>query len=102
MPVTAVTRLVRFTPGAALLITIAVFLAFIVRDAFVDAHTVVGWVVACSIVALLVDPVVNLVGRFLPRFLSVIVVVLLMLALIVVAVAGITRELLDSIDALQE
>ena len=34
MPVTAVTRLVRFTPGAALVVTVAVFLAFIVRDAF--------------------------------------------------------------------
>jgi predicted PurR-regulated permease PerM len=102
MPVTAITRLVRFTPGAALLVTVAVFLAFIVRDAFVDAHQIVGWVVACSIVALLVDPVVNIVDKFLPRALSVIVVVLAMLALIVVVVAGITRELLNSIDALQE
>jgi predicted PurR-regulated permease PerM len=102
MPVTAVTRLVRFTPGAALVVTVAVFLAFIVRDAFVDAHQIVGWVVACSIVALLVDPVVNLVDKVLPRALSVIVVVLGMLALIVVVVAGITRELLDSIDALKE
>jgi predicted PurR-regulated permease PerM len=102
IPATAVTRLVRFTPGAALLVTAAVFVAFIVRDSFVAAHRVVGWVVACSIVALLVDPVVNLLRRFLPRALSVIVVVLVMLALIVGVVAGVTRELLNSIDALQD
>jgi predicted PurR-regulated permease PerM len=101
-PVRASSRLVRFTPGAALVVTVAVFAAFIVRDAFVAAHQIVGWVVACAIVALLVDPVVNAVQRVLPRVLSIIVVVLAMLVLLVGIVAGITSELLESIDDLEE
>ena len=56
-------RLVRFTPGAALLVTAAVVVAFLLRNAFVAAHQILGWVVACSLVALLIDPVVNLVQR---------------------------------------
>jgi predicted PurR-regulated permease PerM len=97
-----VTRLVRFTPGAALVVTVAVFAAFIVRNIFVAAHQIIGWVVACAIVALLVDPVVNLVQRVLPRVLSVIAVVIAMLALVGAIAFGITTELRSSIDDLEE
>jgi predicted PurR-regulated permease PerM len=95
-------RLVRFTPSAAIVVTAAVFVAFVLRDAFVAAHQIVGWIVACSIVALLLDPVVNQVQRLLPRVLSVIVVVLALLGVVVGVVAGLTRELLDSIDDLEQ
>ena len=57
-PVTPV-RIIGLTPGAAMLLVGAVVLAFVLRNAFVAAHQTVGWVVACSIVALLVDPIVN-------------------------------------------
>ena len=69
---------------------------------FVAAHQIVGWVVACSLVALLIDPLVNLVERLLPRALSVIVVVITLIAVVVGVVAGLTRELLSSIDDLEE
>ena len=95
-------RLVRFTPGAALLVTSGVFAAFVLRNAFVAAHQIVGWVVACSLVALLIDPLVNLVERLLPRALSVVVVVITLTAVVVGVAAGLTRELLSSIDDLEE
>ena len=78
------------------------FAAFILRNVFVAAHQIVGWVVACSIVALLIDPVVNLVDRLLPRALSVIVVVITLVTVVIGVVAGLTRELLSSIDDLEE
>ena len=95
-------RLLRFTPGALLLVTAAVFAAFVLRNAFVAAHQIVGWIVACSIVALLIDPLVNLVQRILPRVLSVVVVVITMFVFLVVVVTGLARELVDSLDDLEE
>jgi putative heme transporter len=95
-------RLVRFTPGAALLVTASVFVAFVLRNAFVSAHQIVGWIVACALVALLIDPLVNVLERFLPRALSVVVVVLTMVAVVVGVVAGLTRELLASLEDLEE
>ncbi len=95
-------RLVRFTPGAALLVTAGVFTAFLLRNVFVAAHQIVGWIVACALVAWLIDPLVNLLQRYLPRALSVIVVVVTMIAVVVGIVAGLTRELLGSLDDLEQ
>jgi predicted PurR-regulated permease PerM len=100
-PGTTRPRLVRFTPGAALVVTAAVFAAFILRDVFVAAHQIVGWVVASSIVALLLDPVVNVIDRLLPRALSVVVVVLALVAVVGGVVAGLTRDVLDSLEDLE-
>jgi putative heme transporter len=94
-------RLVRFTPGAALLVTAAVVLSFLLRNAFVAAHQILGWVVACALVALLIDPVVNLVQRLLPRAVSVVVVIVTMIAIVAVILVGLTRELLASLDDLE-
>jgi predicted PurR-regulated permease PerM len=95
-------RLVRFTLSAALLVTAGVFIAFVLRNAFVAAHQIVGWIVACALVALLIDPLVNLLDRRLPRVVSVVVVVVAMIAVVVGIVAGLTRELLASVDDLEE
>ena len=95
-------RLVRFTPGAAAVVTAGVVTAFFVRNAFVSAHQIVGWIVACSLVALLIDPLVNLLQHHLPRALSIVVVIVTLAALVVGVVAGITRELLGSLDDLEE
>src|SRR5688572_24459149 len=70
------------TPGAAVLVVGAVVTAFVLADAFVLAHRTIGWVVACSVVALLIDPIVTLVSRVLPRWLSVVVVLLAVLAVL--------------------
>ncbi len=94
-------RLVRFTPGAAAVVAAGVVTAFFVRNAFVAAHQIVGWIVACSLVALLIDPLVNLLQRYLPRALSIVVVIVTMIAVVGGVVAGITRELLNSLDDLE-
>ena len=95
-------RTVGITPATALLVVGAVFSAFVMRNAFVAAHRTVGWVVACSIVALLVDPVVNVLQRQIPRWLSILVVVFGAVAAFVGIFVGLARELLDSIDVLEE
>jgi predicted PurR-regulated permease PerM len=96
------TRLMGFTPGTAMAVVAAVFGAFLLRNAFVAAHRTVGWVVACSVVALLVEPVVGLLERFLPRWLSVIVVLIGVVTTVVVVVFALTNELLDSLLDLEE
>lgn len=95
-------RTVGVTQGAAFLIVGAVVTAFVLRDAFEAAHRTVGWVVACSIVAMLVDPLVGALQRHIPRWLSILVVVLGFVALFVGVVVSLARELLDSIDVLED
>jgi putative heme transporter len=94
-------RLVRFTPGAAIIATAAVVVAFWLQNAFVAAHQVIGWIVACSIVAMLIDPLVNAVQHVVPRVLAVVLVVLAVFGLVVGVLAGLTQELLASLDDLE-
>ena len=89
------------TPASAALIVGAVVTAFVLRNMFVEAHRIVGWVVACSIVALLIDPLVNVVDRVLPRWISVIVVLLGVVAIVAGVTIGLANDLLDSLDELQ-
>lgn len=90
------------TPGAAVLLVAAVVTAFALADAFVLAHRTIGWVVACSIVALLIDPVVAVVDRVLPRWLAVIVVLIVVLTVVASVVIGVASDLTDSLDELKE
>ena len=76
--------------------------AFVLADAFVAAHRTIGWVVACAIVALLIDPVVDLVHRVMPRWLAVIVVLIGLLAVIGAVAAGLASDLADSLEELKE
>src|SRR6266508_4224250 len=94
-------RIIGITPGAAILVVGAVVLAYVTRNAFVAAHRTVGWVVACSIVALLVDPLVNALQRHLPRWLSIVVVVFSALGAFVAIFVWLAREVLDSLDVLE-
>jgi predicted PurR-regulated permease PerM len=90
------------TPGGAVMLVAAVVAAFALADAFEAAHRTIGWVVACSVVALLLDPVVTFVARLLPRWLSVVLVLIVMLAGISALVAGVATDLNDSLDDLKE
>jgi predicted PurR-regulated permease PerM len=76
--------------------------AFGLANAFQLAHRTFGWIVACGIVALLVDPVVNAVARVVPRWVAVVIVLLLVLTVIAALVVGIAHDLLSSIDELKE
>jgi predicted PurR-regulated permease PerM len=90
------------TRGSAFLLVGAVVTAFVLADVFVAAHRTIGWVVACAIFALLIDPVVDLVERVMPRWLAVIVVLIALLAVIGAVAAGLASDLVDSLEELQE
>jgi predicted PurR-regulated permease PerM len=92
---------VGLTPASAIVMVGAVVTAFVLRDAFVAAHRIVGWVVACAIVALLVSAIVDVVDRSLPRWLSVIVVLVGLAVVIALVAVGVVNEVLDSLDQLQ-
>ena len=92
---------VGLTPASAALIVGAVVAALVLRNMFVEAHRIVGWVVACAIVALLIDPLVNVVDRLLPRWISVIVVLLGVVTIVGGVTIGLANDLLDSLDELQ-
>jgi predicted PurR-regulated permease PerM len=90
------------TPGSAALLVAAVLTAFVLANAFELAHRTIGWVVACSVVALLIDPVVDVVARAIPRWLAVIAVLLVVLGVIAALVVGLAHDLLNSIDELKD
>jgi predicted PurR-regulated permease PerM len=90
------------TPGSAAVLVGAVVTAFVVADAFVLAHRTVGWVVACAVVALLIDPVVDAVARVVPRWLAIVAVLLVILAIVATLVAGLVNDVINSLDELKE
>lgn len=87
-------------PSVVLLVA-SVVGAFLLRDAFVAAHRTVGWVIACAVVALLVDPLVDALDRRVPRVLSVVIVLLGLLALVSAIGFGVASEALDSLAELR-
>ncbi|CAN5628490.1 hypothetical protein BH24ACT5_BH24ACT5_09600 [soil metagenome] len=94
-------RWVGFTPTSALSVVAAVFVALIARNAFGAAHHVLGWVVASSVVALLIDPAVERLGRRIPRWAAVMVVLMGGLTIFAGLVVGVAREVRKSIAELQ-
>ncbi len=100
-PATVRTWRAGLTPESAALLVAAVVTALVLRNGFVAAHRTIGWVVACSIVALLIDPLVDFVDRLLPRVLSVVVVLLAVLGVVAGITIGLAHDLLDSLDELK-
>lgn len=95
------TRPSAFTPTSIAIVVGAVFLAFVLSDAFEVAHTIIGWVVACSVVAMLVDPLVGWVDRFLPRGLSIILVLLAMILVVAGVAIGLANDVATSLEELE-
>ena len=93
---------VGLSAGSAALLVGAVVAAIVLADVFDAAHRTFGWVVACGVVALLIDPAVDLVDRALPRVLAIIVVLLAVVGVIVLLGVGVVREATDSLDQLVE
>ena len=92
----------RVTPSLAFAAVGAVLAAYVLQRVFVLAHRTVGWVVASSVVALVIDPVVQWLSRRLPRAIAVLVSIA---GLVVLAVAVVTRlvsELTSSAKALAQ
>lgn len=101
-PVAAVRRdgALRVTPVLAFGLVGAVVLALALQRAFALSHRIIGWAIACSVVAVLLDPVVHWLSRQLPRALAIIVSVIGFVATAVVVVARIVTELTSSAGAL--
>jgi predicted PurR-regulated permease PerM len=91
---------VGLTPASAVVIVGAVVAAFVLRDAFVAAHRIVGWVIACAVVALLIDALVDVVERWLPRWISVIVVLIGIVVIVGGVMFGLITDVFDSLDEL--
>ena len=68
--------MVRISAKSAVLAVVAVALAILAQRLFVSAHQPLSWAVAAGIVAVLIDPVVDVLDRRLPRILSVIIALL--------------------------
>jgi predicted PurR-regulated permease PerM len=95
-------RAVRLTWRSAILL-VAVFMGFLVlRGAFVAAHRVLGWTFACVAVAVFVDPLVEALGRFIPRVLAVILTFLLFAGTAGVLVFGVVDDLDQEVGRLQD
>lgn len=94
-------RLAGITPGAAVLVVGAVVTAMLLRSAFVAAHRTIGWVVACVVVAVLIDPVVGALQRRVPRWLAIAVVLVGLVAVVVLVATVAYREVVDSLAELE-
>jgi putative heme transporter len=71
-------QIVRISASSAVVGVAVVALALLARRVFVDAHRPLSWALAAGVVAILIDPLVGVLGRRIPRILAVI------LALVVV------------------
>lgn len=79
----------------------AVVAAYVIERSFVAAHRTLGWAVACSVVALLLDPVVQWLTRWMPRVLAIVVSMFGVVAVTGLVVVRIVSELRSSANALQ-
>jgi putative heme transporter len=95
-------RRLRLTPGGALALVGAVAIAVLLQRAFVAAHRTIGWAVACSVVALLLDPVIQFLDRKLPRWLAVVGSLLAVVALAVAVGYLVVRQLSSSVAVLRD
>ena len=88
--------------GSAALLVGAVVTAVVLGGVFEAAHRTFGWVVACAVVALLLDPLVALADRALPRVFAVLIVLIAVVALLAAIGFGVVREATDSLEQLTE
>ncbi len=93
-PGTGPVRRIRITPRSAVLFVGAVVAFGALRGAFVASQRVLGWAAAATIVAILVEPVVGVLGRRIPR----VVAVLGTFAVLGAAVVGLVFGAVDDLD----
>jgi predicted PurR-regulated permease PerM len=92
-PVNRSPRLIRLTARSAVAVAVALLATLVLRNLFVEAHRVIGWAVACSVVAALVGPLVGRVAHVVPRPIALIVVGLAIAAVVSVLVYGVFDDL---------
>jgi predicted PurR-regulated permease PerM len=87
-------RLVHLTASSAALIALSLLATLVIRNVFVSAHRIIGWAIACTIVAVLLAPPVAYLSRRMPR----IVALLLVGAAIAVAVGVLVYGVFNNIN----
>ncbi len=92
---------VGLSAGSAAMLVGAVLTAWLLSGMFASSHRTLGWVVACGVVALLIDPVVAVLDRHVPRFIAVLLVLLGVVAFFVIIGVGIAREVTESLEELK-
>lgn len=95
-------RSVRVSWTSAMLVVGALIAFVAVRGAFVAAHRVLGWAAASVAVAALVDPVVEWLGKYIPRVLAVLLTFVAMAGIAGGLVFGAVQDLDTEVDRLQE
>ena len=82
-------RLVHVTAGSAALIAFSLLAALVIRNVFVSAHRIIGWAIACTIVAVLLAPLVASLSRRMPRMIALLLVGATIAGLVGVLVYGV-------------
>ena len=75
---------VRFTAGSALLLVTALLGVLVLSNVFAAAHRVIGWGAATAMVALLLEPPIRWLSRYVPKVLA-----LLVTGLVIAGIAGV-------------
>lgn len=95
-------RVIRISAQTAVLAVVAVVLAILAQRFFVSAHQPLSWAVAAAVVAVLIDPVVDVLDRRLPRILSVIIALLVAAAATWAVIYVAFDDLSSGVDRLGE
>ena len=75
-PVVWTPAFIRVRASSVLLVFGAVIAAVVVRNVFVSAHRTIAWAFATVLMAVLLAPIVDRLGRHMPRFLALLLTVL--------------------------
>ena len=91
----------RVTVGSVALVVVALIATVVARNMFVAAHRILGWAVAASVVAFLVDPIVNRLGHHMKRIFALLLTLIAIGAIAGVLVYGVFANLQSEADHLK-
>lgn len=91
----------RLSLNSAVLLVLGVLAVFAIRNAFAGAQRVLGWAAASIVVAVLVEPLANLLGRWIPRVAAVLLTFLVVGVGVGALVFGTVADLDREVDRLQ-
>ncbi len=95
-------RVVRVSARSAVVAVLVLVLAIVAQRVFVAAHAPLSWAAAATVVAVLIDPIVDLLDRWIPRLPAVIVGLVVAAAAVWAVIYVAFDELSSGIDRLAE
>jgi predicted PurR-regulated permease PerM len=96
------TSSIRLTPVFAFALVGSIVAGYIIQRSFILAHRTLGWAVACAVVALLLEPLVQRLSTRLPRVVAIILAVLSIVGIAGVVVFRIVREITASVRSFRD